>query len=129
MEYASITKEDQALIDAATAVIQNNFLRGKHHVGSAVRAKSGKIYAGIHLDSKNADVCAEQVAMGMAVSSGEREFDSIVAVQMRDVPKPTVIPPCKTCLELIDFYGPDMWVIIERDGELKKGNAKELINE
>jgi len=126
MEYKNITKEDQELIDAATAVIQKNFLYGKHHVGSAVRAKSGKIYAGIHLDSQIVDVCAEQVAMGMAVSNGERNFDSIVAITMRDVPKPTIIPPCQTCQELINFYGPKTWVILEIAGESKKCQVKDL---
>jgi len=127
MEYTDITKEDQELIDSADAVIKENFLYGKHHVGSAVRAKSGTIYAGVHLESQNVDVCAEHVAMGMAVSNGEKEFDSIVAVTMRDVPRSTIIPPCNTCQELINFYGPDIWVILEINGEPKKCKAKDLI--
>ncbi|MDD4332926.1 MAG: cytidine deaminase [Patescibacteria group bacterium] len=127
MKYVDITQKDQELIETATAIIKKNFLRGKHHVGSAVRAKSGKIYAGIHLDSQNVDVCAENVAMGMAVSNGERKFDSIVAIQMRDVPRPTIILPCKTCQELINFYETETWVIVEVDGQPKKCRAKELL--
>lgn len=127
MKYLDITEKDQELIAAAAAVIKKNFLLGKHHVGSAVRAKSGKIYAGIHLDSQRVDVCAEQVAIGMAASAGEREFDSIVAVTLRDVPGPTIISPCGTCRELINFYGPGTWVILEANGEPKKCQIKELI--
>jgi len=127
MEYTNITEEDRELIDAATTVIQKNFLYGKHHVGSAVRSKSGKIYVGVHLESQNIDVCAEHVAMGMVVSNGEREFDSIVAITMRDVPKPTIILPCNTCRELINFYGPETWVILEINGGPKKCKAKDLI--
>ena len=127
MEYVDITKEDQELVDAAAAIIRNNFLYGKHHVGSAVRAKSGKIYAGIHLESQNVDVCAEHVAMGGAVSNGEREFDSIVAVQMRDMPEPKIISPCQVCQELINFYGPETWIIIEIEGEPKKCKIKDLV--
>ena len=127
MEYTNITRYDQELIDAAITVIQNNYLYGKHHIGAAVRAKSGKIYAGVHLDSQNVDVCAEHVAMGMAASNREREFDSIVAIQMRDVPKPIIIPPCQTCRELINFYGPETWVIVEVDGQPKNCRAKELV--
>lgn len=127
MKYTDITKEDQELIDAAIAVIQRNFLYGKHHVGSAVRAKSGKIYTGIHLESQNVDVCAEHVAMGMAVSNGEREFDSIVAITMRDVPKPTIISPCQVCRELINFYGLETWVILANEG-FKKCKIKDLVN-
>lgn len=127
MTYKNITKEDQELIDAAAAVIQKNFQYGKHHVGSAVRAKSGKIYAGVHLESKNVDVCAENVAMGMAVSNGEKEFNSIVAVTMRDVPKPTIIFPCQICQELINFYGSEIWVIFVINGAPKKCKIKDLV--
>lgn len=111
--------EDQELVDAATEVIQKNFLLGRHHVGSAVRAKSGRIYVGVHLESEHVDVCAEHVALGAAVSNGEREFDSIVAVQMRDVPRPTIIAPCKTCQELIRFYGSDTRILIEEMANVK----------
>lgn len=124
MKYVNITEADQEMIDAASTIIKNNFLLGKHHVGSAVRAKSGKIYAGVHLESKKNDVCAEQVALGMAVSSGEREFDSIVAVTQRDVAEPTVISPCRTCQELLNFYGPEIYVIILVAGKLQKLKAK-----
>ena len=127
MEYIGITESDKELIAAATAIIQKNFLLGKHHIGAAVRAKSGQIYAGVHLDSKNVDTCAEQVALGMAASAGEREFDSIVAITMRAVPEPTIISPCQNCLELINFYGPDTWVILTIDGELQKCRVKELL--
>jgi len=127
MEFVNLTEEDRELIFAATTVIKNNFLLGKHHVGAAVRAKSGKIYAGVHLESKNTDVCAEHVAIGIASSNSEKEFDSIVAVQMRDVSEPTIISPCAICLELINFYGPETWVILKIENELKKCRAKELM--
>jgi cytidine deaminase len=127
MEYTEITEKDIELINAAVAIIQKNFIIGKHHVGSAVRGKSGKIYAGVHLESQNVDVCAEHVAMGMAFSNGERELDSIVAVQMRDVPKPVVITPCKVCRELINFYGPEITVILEIGGKFRKCAVKDLI--
>jgi cytidine deaminase len=129
MTHIGITKEDQELIDAATTVIQKNYLRGKHHVGAAIRTRSGKIYSGVHMESKNVDVCAEQVAMGIAISNGEKEFDSIVSIQMRDVSEPTVIAPCQTCKELINFYGPEMSVIIATGGDVQKYKARDLLNE
>ncbi len=127
MKFINITEEDQELIDVATKVIQNNFLLGKHHVGAAVRAKSGQTYAGVHLESQNVDVCAEHVAIGMAASNGEKEFDTIVSIQMRDVKKPTIITPCQTCKELINFYGAETWIILKVDGEIKKCKIKDLI--
>lgn len=120
MEYLPIAPDDQQLIDAATEVIQKRFLLGKHHVGAAVRASSGKIYSAVHLESKRMDVCAEQIAIGMAMSAGEKTFNTIVAVQMRDVPEPTVIPPCQTCIELIRLYGENADVLVLKDGEIVK---------
>ncbi|MFA5987344.1 MAG: cytidine deaminase [Candidatus Paceibacterota bacterium] len=125
MNYKEITKEDQQLIDAASEIIRKNFLYGRHHVGCAVRTKSGKVYTGVHMESKNIDVCAEHVAMGSAVSSGERDFDSIVSVTMKNHPVPVIIPPCKTCQELINFYGPDTWVIVEINSKPQKCKVKD----
>ncbi|MFH2063276.1 MAG: cytidine deaminase [bacterium] len=127
MECTEVTTEDHELVEAATAVIKKNFLYGKHHVGAAVRAKSGKIYVGVHLESQRVDVCAEHVAMGAAVTNGERGFDSIVAVQNRDVPTPTVISPCRTCQELISFYGDEIRVIVLRGGIPKSCRIKDLM--
>ena len=51
------------------------------HVACALRGKSDKIYIGINLKSSHS-VCAEQVAIGQAYAHGEREFKTIVAVQL-----------------------------------------------
>ncbi len=127
MEYLPITESDRELIEAATAVIRRNYVQGRHHVGSAVRARSGRIFAGVHLDSNAIDVCAEAVALGMAASSGEREFDAIVAVSLANGDTPHVLSPCGTCRELIKFYGPDTAVIFVEDGDLKKCRASDLL--
>lgn len=115
----NLTPQDQELIDVATSLIKRNFLLGKHHVGASVRMSNGKVYAAVHLESKTVDVCAEEVAIGMAASNGEKGIDTIVAVTMRDVEKPTVIPPCDTCKELINFYGQDAWVIVSANEKRK----------
>lgn len=127
MEYLPITKADQELIEAATSVIRKNYVPGKHHVGAAIRGKSGRIFAGVHLGSYATDICAEAVALGMAASSGEREFDCIVAVTMVDGKVPRVISPCGTCRELIRFYGQDIEVIFVGDGNLKKSKIRYLL--
>lgn len=127
MDYLPITKRDQELIEAATSVIQKNYVPGKHHVGAAIRCKSGRIFAGVHLESYATDICAEAVALGMAVSNGEREFDCIVAVTLADGKVPRVISPCGVCRELIRFYGPDIEVIFVEDGNLRKCRVSDLL--
>jgi cytidine deaminase len=127
MEYLPITKADQELIEVATSVIRQNYIPGKHHVGAAIRGKSGRIFAGVHLESTITDICAEAVALGMAASFGEREFDCIVAVTMADGKMPRVLSPCGVCRELIRFYGPDVAVIFVENGITKKCRVSDLL--
>ncbi len=114
-------------MQAATSVIRRNFIPGKHHVGAAVRGKSGRIFTGVHLESSAVDVCAEAVAIGAAASSGERRLESIVAVSMAGDGQPRVLAPCARCRELINFYGPDVSVIFVEGGVLKKRAARDLL--
>jgi len=127
VEYLPITESDKELIQAATSIIRQNYFPGKHHVGAAVRGKSGRIFAGVHLESGAIDICAEAVALGMAASNGEREFDCIVAVTMADGKTPRVVSPCGVCRELIRFYGPDIAVIFVEAGTLRKCRASDLL--
>ena len=127
MEYLPITESDQELIEAATSVIRKNYVPGKHHVGAAIRCKSGRIFAGVHLESYATDICAEAVALGMAASNGEREFECIVAVTMAEAREFRVISPCGTCRELIRFYGRDIEVIFVEDGNLRKCRVSDLL--
>ncbi len=69
--------------------------------------------------------CAEQVAIGTAITNGEREFDSIVAVRGRTGEE--IIPPCGNCRQILHDYMPDCNVIVSVCGELKKIKAKELL--
>lgn len=127
MEYLPLTPEDEELIEAATQVIRSNFVRGKHHVGAALRSASGKIFTGVHLENRAQDVCAEAVALGTAASSGEREYASIVAVTVKDGDGPVVLSPCGACRELIRFYGDRITVLFMQQGELRKCEARYLL--
>ena len=51
-------------------------------VGSALRAKSGRIYTGCNVENATLGltVCAERVALLKAISEGERGFDAIAVV-------------------------------------------------
>jgi cytidine deaminase len=127
-DRSSINAEDRELVASAEAVIRRNFVPDRHQVGAAARAKSGKVYADVHLESTGVNVCAEWVAVGMAISAGERSFDAIVAVG----PDKTsgiarVLSPCGVCRELIHFYGPDTSVIANDDGLVVKRPARDLL--
>ena len=77
-----LTDKDYELIAEAQRVIRLNYdaIHENHTVGAAVRSKSGKIFAGVNMYSMHG-ACAEQIAIGAAVTQGERDFDTIVAVR------------------------------------------------
>ena len=70
--------------------------------------------------------CAEYVAVGTAISAGEREFDTIVAVHEKHLNG--VIPPCGNCRQMLFEYCPDVKVIVNDDnGNLIKVHARDLL--
>ena len=64
--------------------------------------------------------------MGMAVSAGEREFDTIVAVHEKH--RNGVISPCGNCRQMLYQYCPDILVIVnDEEGKLVKVSARDLL--
>jgi cytidine deaminase len=106
----SLAPEDLALIDSARAAIAKLYKENRHHIGSALRTRAGRVYTAVHLDTYvgRASVCAEAVALGRALADGEQEIDAIVSVRH---PRPAesdrtirIVSPCGICREmLVDF--------------------------
>ena len=119
-------ERDYELIAEAKKAIRLNYDQERyyHTVGAAVRCKSGKIYVGVNLYSLHG-ACAEQVAIGTAITNGERDFDVIVAVRGKEGEE--IIPPCGNCRQILYDYMPDCDIIVSVCGELKKIKAKELL--
>ena len=120
-----LNDSDYALISLAQNTIQMNYddENYNHTVGAAVRCKSGKIYVGVNVYSLHG-ACAEQIAIGTAITNGERAFETIVAV--RGQRGAEIIPPCGNCRQLLCDYAPMCEVIIVVNGKTKKVCAKEL---
>jgi len=126
MPYLEINAEDQKLIEAARAVIRRNFTEWNNTVGAAIRCGSGKIYAGVNVDTSGFGACAETIALGMAYSAGEREFLSVVAVYGGDPDYP-LLPPCGNCRQIWKDYAPDAWVILVHAGGMMKTQMRQLL--
>ena len=127
MEFFEITNEDKKLIEIALKTLENNFDDGVYHhtVGAAVRCKNGKVYAGVNCDGVHG-ACAEYIAVGVAISSGEREFDTIVAVH--DKAPNYVISPCGNCRQMLMEYSPDIFVILnDEQNRLVKVRIEDLL--
>ena len=122
----TLTEKDRKLIAAAREAISKNY-DGKdylHTVGAALRTKSDKIYVGVNVYSLHG-TCAEQVALGTAITNGEREFDCVVAV--RGPQGEEILPPCGNCSQILKDYIPDCEVIVSDKGEGMKVKASDLL--
>jgi len=126
MAHEEIDEKDRELIEAATEAIRRNYREDRHTVGAAVRASSGKVYVGVDVETTAYGPCAEPIAIGAAVSQGEREFVSIVAVSGGD-PSFPVLAPCGNCRQLLADYAPDATVILPQGGKLVKARARDLL--
>ena len=127
MERYELTETDHLLISKGLEVLAANFDDGvyNHTVGCALLCKNGHIYQGVNCDGIHG-ACAEYVTMGMAISAGEREFDTIVAVHEKHVNG--VIPPCGNCRQMLFEYCPDIQVIVnDEQGKLIKVRARDLL--
>ena len=127
MERYNLNERDRELIAAGLEVLERNFDDGiyNHTVGCALLCKNGKIYAGVNCDGIHGS-CAEYVTVGMAISAGEREFDTIVAVH--DKAPNFVVSPCGNCRQMMLEYCPDINVIVnDEQGNLIKVRARDLL--
>ena len=122
-----LTEADKKLIPLALEVLSKNFDDGvyNHTVGCALLCNNGKVYTGVNCDGIHGS-CAEYITMGIAISAGEREFETIVAVH--DQADKFVIPPCGNCRQMLFEYCPDIKVIVKDEtGELVKVTARDLL--
>jgi cytidine deaminase len=131
MEKLEITQSDLELIQHAKNIIQLRYRPNYHHVGAAVRSKSGQIITGVHIEANvgRVTICGEAVAMGRAITEGISDLDTIVAVR-RDDNDPNlfyVVSPCGMCREMINDYMPDGFCIYVENGVLCKVLAAALL--
>ena len=127
MERYPITEKDRVLIEIGLQVLEKNFDDGvyNHTVGCALLCKNGKIYQGVNCDGIHGS-CAEYVTIGMAISNGEREFDTIVDVHEKSANG--VVSPCGNCRQMMVSYCPDILVIVNDENDnLIKVKARDLL--
>lgn len=123
MKY--LNQEDEHLICLAKELINRNYIFGELYctVASVVKSRAGNIYKGINIRS-NHGYCAESIALGAALTAGDKEIETIVAVSFEG----HVLPPCGTCRQLLFecAKGCDIIISIE-NGTLVKTSIESLL--
>lgn len=114
----ALTEPEKALVAAARELIILRYRPDWHSVAAGVLVESGRMYTGINMDTYlgRAAICAEPVALGRAVSEGEPNVRTVVAVRH---PRPEaadqgarVVVPCGICSELLQDYAGGARVIV-----------------
>lgn len=80
-----------------------------YKVGAAILAASGKVYtaANIESDIPAMSVCADRLALFMALTAGERRFEKIAVVTQTKR-----ATPCGCCRQILfEFCGPKLKII------------------
>lgn len=126
MHYTDIDAHDEELIQAAVETLRRNYRDDRHTVGAAIRCVNGRIYTGVNIESCGYGPCAEPVALGAAITQGEREFIAVVAVCRREDAY-GILPPCGNCRQMLLTYAPDAYVILENEGKGVKAKVHELL--
>ncbi|MGB9590224.1 MAG: cytidine deaminase [Candidatus Hydrothermia bacterium] len=101
-------------------------------VGAALLSESGEIYLGANIESASygLTVCAERVALFVALMAGERKFKAMAITAFKKRGDEWVerkgITPCGACRQMLAEYAPGL-VIYLNDGRIYR--IEELLPE
>lgn len=105
--------QDKKLYSLAKSALKNSYAPySKFAVGAALLTKSGEVFTGSNIENSSlgATICAERVAFSKAVSSGEREFDTIAIVSADGA-----VWPCGICRQFMFEFGDGLRIITGED--------------
>jgi cytidine deaminase len=100
----------------------------KFKVGTALLAKSGKVYTGANVENATfgLTVCAERVALFKAITNGEKSFVKLAVVADKDEP----ITPCGACRQVLSEFASDLKIICANlKGKTEKYSLRKLLPE
>ena len=103
---------DLELVGAAVSALRRGLGARLHPSAAAVRTSSGAVVTGLGLGPS---VCAEPVAVGAALSRGERVV-ALAVVRHVDDDATRVTAPCEACRALLRVHAPAVLVVHLADG-------------
>ncbi len=115
-----------ALVRAAEAARRHAHAPySRYHVGAAVEAEDGAIYAGCNVEnaSYGLTICAERAAVCAAVAAGTRRIRRAVVVTDSDPPG----APCGACRQVLAEFGLDLEVTAIGPKRTMRWTLRELL--
>ena len=108
---------DPELLAAAQQAFANAYAPySAFKVGAALRGGSGRIYSGANVENASYGLgrCAEQSAIQMMASAGERSFSALVVYADASPPA----SPCGACRQILFEFSPEASVVcVNAQGE------------
>lgn len=96
------------------------------HVGAALRATDGTIFAGANVENSSYGLarCAEQSAVQALVTSGRRTFDHVVVFTAAEEPA----SPCGACRQILFEFAPHARVqLVNESGKVVETTVADLL--
>ncbi len=124
MNYLTNT-EANALMDKAIEINKNSYcVYSKFSVSAAILTLSDKIFTGINIEnaSYGGTICAERIAIGNMISSGNKDIRAIAIYAEADS-----VPPCGMCRQFIIEFGENIIIIFKYKGEIIQKYITELL--
>jgi len=110
--------EDKAAVEAIQAAARAYAPYSGFRVGAVLEDATGRLQAGCNIEcaSIGISLCAERVALGLALARGARRFRRIWIY----TPTQRSTPPCGACRDLLSRVADDMTVVLLCDGNPPK---------
>lgn len=117
---------NEELLERARTAAENAYVPYSNlRVGAAVVGETGVVYTGANVENAAypSTLCAEAVAIGHAVASGERKLDNL-AVVSPDLP---AIFPCGQCRQRMSEFNVDQVIMEDPNGHPDSHSLEDLL--